>query len=211
MLACSYKCRRGQNNYFRPNVGGAENNYFSGAEVELCPTFSDVFMSKCSTRARIRTSCVGKVKLRASPEFKTKWLTFLLESIGVSACPIFSICDWTCFWKFDQKLLLSNWRRQIEVVDVQLSYEERNALQYTAEYVTRRLKALHIHSRKKWFAVEYVTRALIKKLKVLHIHSRKKWFAVCWTWMKPMNWTPHMWVWRLDSDIDNKQRWFNPH
>ena len=77
-------------------------------------------------------------KFRASPEFKTKWSSFLLESIDVSACPIFF--QYVAERAFES-LIKSRYQfeKTDRSVDVQLSYEERNALRYTAGYVTRAL------------------------------------------------------------------------
>ena len=78
-------------------------------------------------------------KLRSSPSFKAKWSSFLLESIDVPACPIFFqyIVD-----RLFDSLIKRHYKLNIveeKNPEVELTYEEQNALRYTAGYVIKSL------------------------------------------------------------------------
>ena len=77
-------------------------------------------------------------KLRASSDFKRKWSSFLLESIGESASPIFF--QYVTERTFET-MLKSRYQfdKSEKSTELQLSYQEKNAIRYTAGYVTRAL------------------------------------------------------------------------
>lgn len=77
-------------------------------------------------------------KLRASEKFKACWSSFLFESIGVPACPIFFQYVVDCMFTVLIKQLY-HFDKAGENIDVQLNYEEKNALRYTAGYVIKTL------------------------------------------------------------------------
>ena len=78
-------------------------------------------------------------KLRSSDNFKTKWTTFLNDSVGSVACPI--------FYQYVTDCIMEVLIKQYFPVDTtsepdvaSLTYEEANALRYTAGYVIRALR-----------------------------------------------------------------------
>ena len=82
-------------------------------------------------------------KLRSSEQFKTKWRVFLKENIGCcEACPIFFqfVTDYIM-----ERLIKQNYPVHLdtspsEMEAASLTYEEVNALRYTAGYVIRSLQ-----------------------------------------------------------------------
>ena len=84
-------------------------------------------------------------KLRASPEFKEKWSSFLLESIGESASPLFFQYVTECTF---ETMIKNHYQfdKSEKSTELQLSYQEKNAIRYTAGYVTRTLVKKLKHS-----------------------------------------------------------------
>ena len=76
-------------------------------------------------------------KLRSSPHFILKWTDFLKKSIDVAPSPIFFQFVVDCVFEVLMKNLYQLDVQQKEQFDVSLTYEEENALRYTAGYVVK--------------------------------------------------------------------------
>ena len=113
---------------------------FEHFATDLVQELDSCFKSCCRCLKRRRELMWKRLfQVRSSAEFRSKWSSFLSSSIGVSASPIFYqfVVD-SVF-----NILLKE-HHQIDIlveddIEASLNYEEKNALRYTAGYVTRGL------------------------------------------------------------------------
>ena len=112
---------------------------FGSFASELVMQLETYFGSQQSLQHRREKMWEKLFKLHSSPSFKSKWSSFLLESISTSACPIFNqyVVDRVFDGLIKQHYKLDKLEKMS--VEVKLTYEEQNALRYTCGYVTRAL------------------------------------------------------------------------
>ena len=117
------------------------NNVFEPFSCELVEELDCCFRVDCrNLQSRQELMWKNLFKLGSSPCFRSKWSGFLSSSSGVSASPI--------FYQFVVDSVFNSLLKQHHQIDMpeergmeaSLSYEEKNALRYSAGYVTRALK-----------------------------------------------------------------------
>lgn len=124
-------------------VSDSDNSsLFASFASDLIKQLESCFKSSYQSFQRRREKMWEQLlKLRSSPRFRAMWSSFLLESIGVPACPIFFqyVVD-DIFNSLIKHHFKCDEPEEEEVDDhIQLNYEEQNALRYTAGYVVNAL------------------------------------------------------------------------
>ena len=132
--------------------GRAENaSSFDAFAADILTEFETV-VNSTGTLKKLKTETIWKSfhNLRVSVSYETKWTTFLKASTSViPASPIFfqyvSDCAFKRFFKSKLTSVISKSTTPDPSIDA-LSYNEENALRYTAGYV---LKAIRKNKNKK--------------------------------------------------------------
>ena len=107
----------------------------------LFSTLDMCFDPQLTLRAREERMWGKFHQLRCSHQFSCLWNTFLMEALQVDPCQIFSqyLTD-----KFFREMIFLHFflkkKQEQEHGEEALSYNEKNALRYTAGYVIRHLK-----------------------------------------------------------------------
>ena len=119
----------------------AENSEaFGHFTIDLLEELETCFKSCCKSLKRRREKMWNQMlRIRTSPGFRAKWSSFLSSSIGVTASPIFYeyVIDvaFNTLLKKHHKIDMP----EEDSIEVDLDYEEKNSLRYTAGFVTRSL------------------------------------------------------------------------